>query len=144
MSIKLKKILKEAINRGAFVIDNKGKIHDVQFHGDMFFEPGFEKLMDKAQSLVGNNITELDHLIGDGNEKLLSILDDAGFLRGGVWSSSKRQLYFTINPSKISSGAKDGALKKIISYKPNSIYFEDLKTHKFGDMEVDEFAGEYL
>lgn len=142
--IRIKKILKEAISRGAFVIDNKGKIHELQYHGDIFYEPGFEKLMDKAQHVVGNNPKELAHLVADGSEKILSILDDAGFLRGGVWSPSNKELYFTINPSKISSGAKDGALKKIINYRPSSIYVEDLKTHKFGYMEVDEFAGEYL
>ena len=143
MSIKLKKILREALDRGAFVIDNKGKIHEVQFHGDIFYEKGFEDLMKKALSVV-NNTKELKYSIREGNQKILSILDDAGFIRGGIYSPSRRQLYFTLNPSKVSDGAKNGALKKIMNYKPNSIFFEDLKTQKFGDMEVDEFIGEYL
>lgn len=141
---KLIRLLIEALVRGAFVIDDKGKIHELEYHGDILYEKGFEKLLDKALSVVDNNLEKLDDLITFGSRKILSILDDAGFITGGIWSPSRRQLYFTINPSKMSSGAKDGALKKIMDYKPNSIYFEDLKTHKFGDMEIDEFAGEYL
>ena len=144
MNIKLKKLLREALNRGAFVIDNKGKIHDLQYHGDIFYEKGFEKLMNKAQEVVGHNPKELKTLVENGSEKILSILDDAGYIRGGVWSPSQHQLYFTLNPSKVSSKAKDGAMEKIMKYKPSKIYVEDLKSKRYGLMDLDEFAGEYL
>jgi len=141
---KLKRLLKEATSRGAFVIDNKGKIHELNYHGDIFYEKGFEQLMNKAQKLVGYNSSELAILVGDGSEKLLSILDDAGFIRGGIWSPSRKELYFTINPSKISNRAKDGAMEKIMKYRPTKIFVEDLKTHRSEYMDLDEFAGEYL
>lgn len=142
--MKLKKLLKEATARGAFVIDNKGKIHELNYHGDIFYEKGFKNLMLKAQELVGYNASELSTLISDGNEELLSILDDAGFIRGGIWSPSKKELYFTFNPSKVSSKAKDGAMEKILKYRPTKIFVENLKTHRSEYMDLDEFAGEYL
>lgn len=145
--IKLKKILIEfdIKNRSAFVIDDNGVIHsDITYHGDIFKKKGFETLLDKAMDVVGYNRRELDRMIEAGSSDLLHILDDEGFLRGGVWLPSRRELYFDIHPNKLSDGAKMGAIKKIAEYKPTQIFVEDIKSGEFGYMEVDEFAGEYL
>lgn len=141
--IKLKEI--EATNRGAFVIDWNGKIHEVHYHGDIFYENGFEELMQKAEELVGYNSSAFASMIENGEIELLSILDDAGCIRGGIWSQSKHQLYFTINKNKATDKAKNGAVTKILKYRPTSIYVEDLyNSRNDGYMQVDEFAGEYL
>lgn len=141
--IKLKEI--EKSNRGAFVIDWNGKIHEVHYHGDVFYESGFERLMQKAQELVEYSAGAFTSMIENGEIELLSLLDDAGCIRGGVWSQSKHQLYFTINKSKASDKAKGAAVDKIITYRPSVIYLEDLENYNNdGFMPADEFAGEYL
>ena len=141
--IKLKEIATK--NRGAFVIDWKGKIHEVNYHGDIFYQKGFEKLMDKAQDLVGYNSDELVAMIEGGVIQLLKFLDNAGCIRGGIWSKDKHQLYFTIDKHLATDEAKMAAIDKIVKYRPSSIYVEDLdNSRNDGYYQADEFAGEYL
>jgi hypothetical protein len=141
--IKLKEI--EKSNRGAFVIDWDGNIHNIYYHGNVFYESGFEKLMQRAQELVGYSSSTFTSMIKNGENELLSILDNAGCIRGGIWSQSRRQLYFTIDKHKASDKAKMGAIDKIITYRPTLIYVEDLDNERNDNyMQADEFAGEYL
>jgi len=138
--IKLKNILKEAFNRGAIVIDNKGKLHNVDFHGNIIYK--FDFLMDNVISM-GFSPNELRIAIESGTSDINKIIDSFGFIRCGIWSSSKRQLY--VNWFKPTSQAKNGLIKYISKYKPTEIYVEDMKNSKFDGMyTVDEFIEEYL
>jgi len=138
--MKLKDILKEAFDRNAIVVDNKGKVHDVKYHGDIIYK--FDNLMDNVIS-AGFNPKELKRAIESGTSDINKIIDAFGFLRAGVWSPSKRQLYVMWNgPTK---QAKIGFIKFISKYKPNGIYVEDIKNQRYDGMySVDEFVEKYL
>lgn len=144
--MKLKELLAEynTLARGAFVIDNKGYIHELEYHGDIFNLPQFKSLKDEVMTKLNMNQKTLNYKIKSGTEDILKFLDEKGFVRGGIWSKDKKQLYFTIKPSKISSAAKIGMIKKISKFKPAAIFLEDLEKNKYGLIDVEEFIDNYL
>jgi len=138
--IKLIKLIKEAFDRNAIVIDHKGKIHSIKYHGDIIYK--FDFLMDNVMNL-GFNPKEIKVAIESGTSDINKIIDGFGFLRAGVWSPSKKQLYVMWNrPTK---QAKMGFIKYISKYKPKGIYVEDQRNPRYDGMyTTEEFIEEYL
>lgn len=139
--LSLKSILKEAFDRNAIVIDDKGKIYkDIKYHGDIIYK--FDELLDNVLA-IGIDRKDLKRLIAGGTSDINKVIDAFGFIRCGIWSQSKRQLYVMWNtPTK---QAKVGLIKLISSYKPNDIYVEDIRHPNYDGMYTkDEFIEEYL
>ena len=143
--IMIKLVKEAAISRGAFVIDNKGNIHDDLFyHGEIINKPEFKNLYNEVLKLAKTK-DQVKYYIDNGSSALMDILDNAGLIRGGIWKREAKILYFTINKNKASDGAKTGAIEKIMKYRPTMIYVEDLlSARNDGYFQADEFAGEYL
>lgn len=138
--IKLKTLLKEAFDRNAIVIDNRGNIHDVKYHGDIIYK--FKFLMDNVIG-AGFSPKELKTAIQSGTSIINKIIDEFGFLRAGVWSPSKKQLY--INWYKPTNQAKTGFIKFMAKYKPTGIWVTDIKNPRFEGMyTTEEFIEKYL
>jgi len=132
-------ILKEDLNRNAFVIDNNGVFHKTKWHGDIVFQ--FKYLNDTAESMFGNK-NEIKRAAINGNRNLMNLIDASGFVRGGVWSPSKRELYFVwFKPTR---KALIGIIKYISKYKPKGIYVDDLVKRKFINLSLEDFIDDYL
>lgn len=139
--IKLKNILKESFDRNAKVIDSKGKLWDVKYHGDIIYK--FDDLKDTVISMYGYNAKEIKHDIETGTSKINNVIDSFGFIRCGIWSPSKREIY--INWFKPTKHAINGFIKFVSTYKPTGIYVEDIKHPQYDGMyTVEEFIEEYL
>jgi len=134
--------LVELFNRSIFVIDNNGNYYDeLKYHGDIINNPQFSDLKNIALTKF-KNTKSIKRMIESGSQSLLNIILDAHFILGGVWSPSKRELYFSFTTP--SSKAKVGAITKIYSYKPSNIYYVDHKKNTEGWMTSDEFVDAYL
>ncbi len=134
--------LKEAYleGRNIFAIDDKGKIHKgFNYHGDIVFK--FDYLHDTAEGIFGSD-KNIKAAAKVQDKKLMDIILESGFILGGIWKPSKRQLY--IIWYKPTNKAIIGLIKKISTYNPTAIYVEDLNrgTNKLLDNET--FIEEYL
>lgn len=140
--MKLKTLIKEVglENRGIFVIDDSGKIHSgMRYHGEIVFR--FDWLYDTAKGMFKTD-KSIKIAASAQNKKLMDMLYSSGFILGGIWSPSKRELY--VAWAKPTHKAELGLLKKISDYKPTGIYVENIKTGGNKMYTTEEFIEEYL